>query len=116
MSYLNKLESYHITNKNLITLRMNDSKNYKSVHHTHSWIINKARWNTNNEILYNNTNEKKEFIHQANFLKSQIISLEFDHLQYIKHLNIKISNEQLSIFRYLTIVNNNVVYIILLLL
>ena len=89
---------------------MNNSKNHKSIHNTHSWIINKARWNTNNDIIYNNTDEKKkDFIHLANFLNLQIKSLEFDHLQYINHLNIKISKEQLSMFRHFTIVDNIVV-------
>ena len=105
---INQLEITLTGDVQVVITRIKASKDHKSTHHTHSWIINKARWNLNNKILYNNNDEVKHPIYQLYFFKQQIKLLEYDHLQLVCHKYAKINAEQLSLFRYFTIKNNKV--------
>ena len=82
---INQLEITLTGDVQVVITRIKASKDHKSTHHTHSWIINKARWNLNNKILYNNNDEVMHPIYQLYFFKQQIKLLEYDHLQLVCH-------------------------------
>ena len=106
---INRLEIKLTGNDESVITRIKASKNHKSVHHIHSWIINKARWNLNNKILYNSQEEEMHENYRLNFLKQQIKLLEYDHLQLVRHKFTKITKEQLSMFRYFDLIKNKIV-------
>ena len=110
-NHLNNLEFMLNNDNNAVIKRIKASKNHKSPDHAHSWIINKARWDTNNQIIFNPNvdNTPMNLKHQANFLEMKIKRHEHNHLQYIVHLKRFISFEQLKTFRYYTIISGKVV-------
>lgn len=105
-NYFNYLE-IKITNKNKTIERIISSKNHKSPMHAHSWAINRARWDTNNKLLYDN-----DFTHDCQiqtFLKYKLMHYEYQHLNFLINNNIKISKEVLDKLLFYDVIKNVIV-------
>eukprot|EP01091_Cochliopodium_minus_P002484 TRINITY_DN1233_c0_g1_i7.p1 TRINITY_DN1233_c0_g1~~TRINITY_DN1233_c0_g1_i7.p1 ORF type:complete len:1224 (-),score=213.05 TRINITY_DN1233_c0_g1_i7:434-4105(-) len=111
-NYLNELELEIRRNPFLISNRIQSSINHNSPDHTHSWIINRARWDVNNRILYGLGNQETtpNRVELINLFKMKIRIYEHDHLEYTRKSLKQVTHSQLSKYCFFTISKNNVVH------